>query len=410
MFNNGKTLSALFSSYPSCSISQLFFGKDNPDYSICQRYYRVTDEDVIKSIVSKNKNCGSDLSEDCKKVSGKLSSFNSRFFRTSFFRGIRELIWAIGSWKSESLIKWLDDQKPEVVFFLAGDSCFAYSIAEYICDRYSSKLIVYLTDDYILPRRTLSPFWWIKRWFLVKKMKEAIGRANQFITISEEMRSIYRAIFNKDSCVFLNMSQSMKINYINPREKDYIELIYAGGLHLNRWKTIRLLSRKLEIFNQNYSGRKKVLLKIYTSRELDKKIRRKFEIEGTCVYSGRLNGDQLRIALNMTDIAVHVESFDSKSIESTRLSISTKIPEYLSLGKPILAIGPGEISSMIYLDDAAFIIKSPTQLQEQLEEFIFDEQLLLQYAEKAKIKYSKFVNSNKCRLKLLEDIIGCSTI
>ncbi|MEG0474048.1 MAG: hypothetical protein RR588_17145 [Solibacillus sp.] len=43
----------------------------------------------------------------------------------------------------------------------------------------------------------------------------------------------------------------------------------------------------------------------------------------------------------------------------TRLSISTKIPEYLATGKPILAIGPSTLSSIKYLKSStdSFIIE-----------------------------------------------------
>ena len=48
---------------------------------------------------------------------------------------------------------------------------------------------------------------------------------------------------------------------------------------------------------------------------------------------------------------IHSESFDPKMIEITRLSISTKISEYLSMGKCIFAYGPSNVGSMRFLFD-----------------------------------------------------------
>ena len=61
---------------------------------------------------------------------------------------------------------------------------------------------------------------------------------------------------------------------------------------------------------------------------------------------------------NEADILLHVESFNEKMKKYTRLSISTKIPEYLASKRLIIAIGPVDIASIEYLKDnkAALIL------------------------------------------------------
>lgn len=46
---------------------------------------------------------------------------------------------------------------------------------------------------------------------------------------------------------------------------------------------------------------------------------------------------------------MHVESFDEEEIEYFKFSMSTKIPEYLSVGRPIFCYGPDEIATVAYL-------------------------------------------------------------
>ena len=48
---------------------------------------------------------------------------------------------------------------------------------------------------------------------------------------------------------------------------------------------------------------------------------------------------------------VHVEAFDKKNRKITRLSLSTKISEYVASGAKVLAIGPAEVGSMRCLAD-----------------------------------------------------------
>jgi len=49
------------------------------------------------------------------------------------------------------------------------------------------------------------------------------------------------------------------------------------------------------------------------------------------------------------DVLVHVEAFDRASRRYTHYSISTKIPEYMAAGRPILAYGPAEAASLKYI-------------------------------------------------------------
>jgi hypothetical protein len=49
--NNGKTLESIFDNQNFINISQLYFTSyQNPDYSFCDNYFRITDKDVLKNI------------------------------------------------------------------------------------------------------------------------------------------------------------------------------------------------------------------------------------------------------------------------------------------------------------------------------------------------------------------------
>jgi hypothetical protein len=57
--------------------------------------------------------------------------------------------------------------------------------------------------------------------------------------------------------------------------------------------------------------------------------------------------------LRRADVLVHVESFGAAERRYTRLSVSTKIPQYLWAARPILAYGPGEVASCQYVQSSA---------------------------------------------------------
>ena len=359
--NNGKTLASFFKEFPSGNIAQLYFSSEIPNEERYMNYYRISDGQVLKSIITFVR-AGSKVRADINmktfgygEASAKLMTNYMK--KSDFSRLSRELMWKCKKWMSNELINWLNDFSPDIVFFCAGDTGFAYDIVSYVLDKTGAKLITYVTDDYVLPRRTTSILWRLRRNIILKKMHRTISRSNLFITISEQMRKTYKELFEKDSIVALNMTESMKIENFTSQKQDsnIINLIYAGGLHFKRYETLSLLADAIYKYNKNSSG-KKAFLSIYSTGIISNKVLNSLNIQGASEFLGGLDSNELKIKLNEADIPVHVESFDPRCIESTRLSISTKIPEYLSLGKPILAIGPEEVASMKFLTNVAYCI------------------------------------------------------
>lgn len=401
--NNGKTLASFFKGFPSDKVAQLFFNSELPSDEYYNNYFRITDLEIIKSMFSREKP-GKVLEASKSAVYTSSLKNKSRIInkikKYNIFRIGREIFWAKNNWNNDLLNQWLKSFSPDIVFLCAGDSVFAYKIANYIHKIYRTKLIIYITDDYILPRKTISPFWWIRRNYIFNEMKQTIQKSDLFITISEEMRITYKKLFGKDSIIAMNITESMKLKKegLNNNRKVYT-LVYTGGLHFNRYKTLNLLANAIKKYNSS-SDNKKLFLKVYSGSNPDRKITKYLNIEGASRFCGSLNKEELKRVLNECDTPVHVESFDSKSIESTRLSISTKIPEYLSLEKPILAIGPKEVASMRYLEDCALCISNPDSIYLGLTQLINNSKLQYELSKKAFIKFQE----NHKKEKVLEEL------
>lgn len=408
--NNGKTLASFFKEYPEDKIAQLYFCSETPNNKHCHNYFRITDEDVIKCFVKKSNICGS-------RIYGKITLKNRSYQRGNcslatilknydLFRIIRELFWKREKWKTELLEQWLTEFSPKIIFFCAGDSGFAYDITTYIQEKFRAKLVMYITDDDVLPRKTISPFCRLRRNYILNKTRNAVGRSDLFITISQQMKDIYRELFNKDSIVAVNMTESMKDESITSKNNKEITLVYAGGIHYKRYITLNLLAQSLKKYNNDPNNKKKAYLKIYSTQEHSRVILKYLDVEGASKFCGKLNAIQLKSVLNSCDIPVHVESFDSKSIESTKLSISTKIPEYLSLGKPVLAIGPSEVASIQYLEDSAFCIIKIDCIYSEVKKLLNDTKLCKELSQKALLKFQKNHKTEIVLKKLIENIIN----
>ena len=74
---------------------------------------------------------------------------------------------------------------------VVGFVVFVYNIGLKLVERFKSKMALYITDDYIMPRRTLSVFWWIRRSYILNYLRKAVKRADIFFTISELIMQEY---------------------------------------------------------------------------------------------------------------------------------------------------------------------------------------------------------------------------
>lgn len=352
--NNGKTLLSFFKFLPKENIAQLYFSDEPANHDLASKYYRISDRDIIKSFAFWRKG-RAESKEVTSEHINEATQEEDHFFLASSLRNfevartIREVAWKISRTDKKSLREWVNNFNPEIIFFCAGDSAFAYRFYNTVISvAPMAKKVLYVTDDYILPRIKFSPFWWLRRNIVYSRMKQAAVNSDVFVTISQEMRNEYRARFGKDSITIFNVSANMRIENFQKSPRKDLLLVYMGGLHFERWKTLILLAKTIKVFNDE--KKRAVTLKIYSHQKVDKGVLRELAIPGASEYCGALNAEGVRQQLNDADILVHVESFNKKCIESTRLSISTKIAEYLSSQSRILAIGPESLASMRFLE------------------------------------------------------------
>ena len=394
---NGKTIYSFFDHLPKEFVRQLYFLKESPTIA-GYKYFQITDEDIIKGVF-KSKNRGTEYTSVEER---EISDFVSRSSKVKkpLYRLMRELLWK-NKWQSKHLDDWLDEFKPTDVFFVAGDSCFAYDICEYIVERYNARLSVYITDDYIMERGHESFFAAIRRKKVFEKMHTCVERADGFFTICEPMRQAYKKMLGKDSELIVNIPDPA-IESNKPQRGSKIKLVYAGSLYYGREDIIEKIVNCIKEYNAQHES--KGFLCVYTNTPLEKDQLNKICIDDCSLYGGSLSKEAVIKELVSADILVFVESFDAEQVEKTRFSLSTKVPEYLSMKKPILAVGPEQIGSMDYLKNVAICVNDINQLSKSLERLMDNKELRDVYSVKA---YDKYVRNHDKELtqKRIERIV-----
>ncbi len=368
--NNGKTLVSIFDVVPAENIYQIYLNSDVPDYSEGCHYLQINEKQIIQSVLSGKNNCCQEIVPTTGNVSSATIKVGSFGIHTK--RLFREFIWKFSVWKSE-LKKWLSDKHFDVVFFMAGDGLFAYDVYRLVMKSMSAKGCLFFTDDYIIGKTSSSPVAYLRRYLLKKKIRNTMPLIRELYVISDEMKDAYRKLLGINSCVIRNFSEEkeelIKKN-TSYSQNDCLTMVYAGGLHYNRWKVLAQVANALKEIN--LSKKTKCYLKIYSSQNISKDIMKKINVEGASEFCGCASASQIAGVYAGADILLHVESFDKKAIASTKYSFSTKIPEYLSSGKCLMAVAPAEVASYKYLSEFAFVVSDIEELSSQLARIVTD--------------------------------------
>ncbi|MCI7768244.1 MAG: hypothetical protein MSJ26_09760 [Oscillospiraceae bacterium] len=308
------------------------------------------------------------------------------------------------AWKPKQLLQWLDEFSPTAGFFVAGDCIFAYNIYDFIVNRYNAKASLYLTDDYILPRKKETALEKLRREAIIRAVKESLEWTSEFFTVSEVMREEYRSFLNKESSVIVNMTEPLRDDSVRT-DGSAINIIYAGSLYYGRDMVIRSVAEAVEKYNSSGLSDKKVHINVYSNSQISESQSSGLFINQYIHNKGSLGKKELVKELNRSDILLFAESFDDIYIEKTKLSLSTKIPEYLSLHKPILAVGPACVGSMQYLKGVSMCVNDKADIYLSLCKLLDSQRLQAELSDKAAAKYSEMNNKEALQAMFAEKVL-----
>ena len=404
--NNGKTLRTLFSKFESSELAQIYFSPETPNCADCGSYYRVCEKQLIKSFFGLiQRKCGGEVYPRFENK--KAERYNNRLVlskgKTSMLL-LRELLWDISFWKNNSLKTWLDNVSPSVIFaFLPGNKKTAKFIS-WVAKRYSCKVVMLVTDDHYNDYVENPSF---IRKLRYRRMQRAIDEAAKFSDVilgCSELTAIeYGKLFNLTSEAVFTPSSARFLNMQLKEQRDApVVFRYFGNVELERWKTLADIGKAIKECNE---AGQKAKLEIYTSLE-NEDIKKALTIDGACQYKGYVQGEEFYNLLQEADVAVHVESFSPKMMRYTRLSVSTKIADYLGAGKCILAVGPANLASISHIEEASLSVNDCNQITEAIQRLIANPEYRFALQEKARALSEEAHNVEKIGIRMREILFG----
>ena len=375
--SNGKVLTSLFRTWPRDKIAQLYFWNELPSETVCNRFFRLRDHDILKGNLSGQPAEGtevfnriSSLDDSASNDADRNSFISSIIYRVYANRMpiaelIRDIMWRKSKYASTQLIRWIDEFKPEVVFLQGSYMSFAYRIALWICDQSGAQLQISLTDDETFVKNRFSPFAWINYARLHKWFSRSLRKSSATYAIVPAMKAAFETKYKCENMHFA--SNGIDVRPFDDEEQNAhseLRLLYAGNVGLNRWKILRSLGKSLLALKKKGCNAR---LEVFSPVHVPEKIQKALTINSVMSYEGSLNAEELSRAIKRSNVLVHVESFSRKYRRVTRLSLSTKIAESLISGRCLLAIGPSDVSSIGYLKELAAAHVICSKNTEQLE-------------------------------------------
>lgn len=292
--------------------------------------------------------------------------------RASLFFYVAAYLNVFGYTIDKSLRKEVEKFSPDLIYTLLGNE-YIMKLVNKISSIYKLPIIPHFMDDWPGTRFSNNIFLAPIRKYSMGLLKKILNRSSICLTISKKMADEYEKKFSKKCLPLMNCVQiDEKLSFadINSAEKVFI---YTGGLHLYRWESLLLVSEAIEKLASEGCD---IKFEIYTMENDTTAYSHYFDNSKHTIFCSRLTPEALNKQLKTAFACIHAESFDSKAKEYTRLSISTKIPEYMAAARPIIAIGPKDIASIEHIIDNScglYCDASSEDIYEKIKLLINDE-------------------------------------
>lgn len=342
----GNTYSNIFKGMADIEIANIFLCDGKPDYCIEEvtRYYQIRESEMLNSIkhpFSKER-YGKEIFRDSDyKLEDK--NYQKTFKlgqkkRWPIFYILRDCIWNYGRKNWNDIYKFVDGFKPDLVFMPLYYANYVSKFALKLLNYLKVPLVMEVSIDvYSLRQLSFDPLYWLHRFSVRKNIRNIIKKCSYLYTISDIQKQDYEKML-KIKCgilyKFLDRGRLIKDSII-----DEEMFAFTGNIGNGRWKILALLGKEIRELGLGK-------LYIYTPTQITNKMREELKY---CELNGPIKSEEVVLIQNKARYLVHVESFSKKNVLEVRYSISTKIMDYLSLDKEIIAIGPNNIASIEFL-------------------------------------------------------------
>lgn len=361
-----------------------------PNNECCKEYFLVGEMDMLKSIYNKKRAGKRFILE---KVPQSYEKQNCEFTKQTKIKKLfsgelaylaRDIVWRAGKYDLDAMKAFIDECNPDIIFSQRRGSIKMCRLEQIVMGMTTAPMIAYTGDDeYSLHQFFLSPIFWMRRIWVRKWLRNTVKRYSLLYSQSERQMKEYE----KDTQVrtkFLVKCGNFAKSKIHTFTGKPIQIVYAGKLYCNRWKTLRMISKAIAKINEE-RNKQIFCLNIYTADPISKKMSDALNDGINSVIHGAVSAQEVIEIYSKSDIVLHVESFDLRNRLLTQDSFSTKVIDCLSSGAAVMAVCWEKHAAFQYLkmQDAAITASSIEEIYNKLLNISQKPSLILEYGQRA---------------------------
>lgn len=361
-----------------------------PNNDCCKEYFLIGEMNMLKSIYNK-KRAGKrfTLEKNAKIFEKQKCEFTKKKKIKRLFSGelaylARDIVWRVGKYNLDAMKKFIDECDPDIIFSQRRGSIKMCRLEQIVMGMTSAPMIAYTGDDeYSLYQFSMSPIFWMRRIWTRKWLRNTVKRYSLLYSQSERQMKEYE----KDTRVktkFLVKCGSFDQSKIHTFIGKPIQIVYAGKLYCNRWKTLRMLTKAIEKINEE-NHKLIFCLNIYTADIISKKMNDALNDGINSIIHGAVSAQEVINIYSKSDIVLHVESFDLHNRLLTQDSFSTKVIDCLASGAAVMAICWEKHAAFQYLkrQNAAITASSIEEIYMNLLNISKNPAIIREYAQRA---------------------------
>lgn len=387
--NSSYTYSNLFSSMDDYNISNIYTRDELPNDPCCSKYFQISENRIIKSLFKRKTKTGKEVvcgvaSDEANSLAVNqqkelYSKHRKRFCYTK--KIIRELIWKFSAWKSKELDTFLESVKPDAVIFTMEGYIHFNRICRYVLKKTGAKGIGYFWDDNFTYKQRSSVGYKVLRLLQRKSLKKLAKKTAAFWAIAPKTKKEADDFFGID-CILLPKPAEKDDDIIFDSQKPIvkpIKMMYAGNLMIGRMDTVRAVAKAMAEINKEGEN---LTLDVYSNTEIPNDL---MNFGNGVIFHPPVSQSEVLNLQQRADVLLFAEDIVGKDRKVARLSFSTKIPDYLSSGKCILAIGDNDTAPMEYFrsENIALCAGNEGELLEQLGKIVNTPEILIEYGRRA---------------------------
>lgn len=381
--SGGNVLSNLLQG-TDADFAQIYCNEREPNNSVCRQYYQITDRMMVNSILGRGK-AGRILAyKDLPHTSamGQESFSGAKRWAGELVRIGRELAWCLGRWNEPQILDFAKEFNPDLIFAPCYGNHYMQKLTLLVHKHIPVNVVSYISDDFYTNKQLrFSLVYWINHFLLRRHTRQVFKHYSLVYTMTDEQKEQCEHDFNANMKV-LRKGGIFDSVYTKTKVGHPIRFVFAGGIYLNRWKTLGLLADSMRKINKNGV---KMVMDIYTSTPLTAEMEIAINDGISTKVHPIISMSELKEVYHKSDVALHVESFDIRNRLTVRMSFSGKIVDCLDSGCAVMAICDEKQAGFAYLrrNDAALCIPRKNDILPMLRDIVDCPDILIKYQHKA---------------------------